>query len=521
MRIAILVLIVFGATSADAAKRITAAVFPLHSSEAAGVELGYGIADVAAAALYQSGAYQHLHLKQILSVARHRGWTSADLAGSRMTAAAAELLGAPVGSYGEIAKTDTGWRLTAKAFRGDRVAPVVVDLPADTARAVEIGGVALAKAIATLDKIGLAKGEVHPRSRSGAAMRAYLSCYATLVRQPMGLRESHVVEATTLAAARARCEDAVRLDPGFVDAWAALSLASSLSLQTERAAEALKRTRGLTAYVPFAILSEYWLATRFKSNDAGAAVLRDGVRTYPGAMIFLSYLGEHLNITRDFKEALAVWNRYLAATTRSPYALSQKGYSMARLGQLDEAIAVSREAVNQDPESLVVELELASRLVDAKRLDEAAALLEPMARKPGAFGELLSRLGYVYLLQKKHDPAEKALGRALELARSPSEWRTRGRTRYNLAILMARSGKLKEAEDHLLAAAKEGFVIGSALRADSDLEKLKGRTRVAHLFKDPELKLDPKLLQVSPFLTDSGGIPRPEAARPTAPGFSF
>lgn len=521
MRTVILVLTVFGATSAHAAKRITSAVFPPHSTEAAGVELGYGIADVAGAALYQSGAYQHLHLKQILSVARHRGWTSADLAEAKMRNAAAKLLGAPVGSYGRVSKTDTGWRLTANVFRSDRVVPVVVDLPADAARAVEVGGLAVAKAIAGLDKIKLRKGEVHPRSSSGPAMRAYLSCYATLVRQPMGLRESHVVEATTLAAARGRCEEAVRLDPSFVDAWAALSLASSLSLQTERAGEALKRTRGLAAYVPFAVLSEYWLATRFKSNEAGATVLRDGVRTYPGAMIFLSYLGEHLNITRDFKEALAVWNRYLAATTRSPYALSQKGYSMARLGRLDEAIAVSREAVVQDPESMVVELELASRLVDAKRLDEAAALLEPMAKEPEAFGELLSRLGYVYLLQRKHGPAEKTLDRALRLATGPSEWRTRGRTRYNLAIVMARLDKLREAEDHLLAAAKEGFVITSSLRADSDLEKLKSRTRVAHLFKDPELELDPKLLQVSPFLTDSGGIPRPEAARPTAPGFSF
>ncbi len=521
MRLAIILLTLLGAAPAQAVKRTTPAVFPPHANEPAGIELGYGIADVAGAALYQTGAYHHLHLKQVLSMARHRGWTSADLAEDEMRQAAATLLGAATGTYGTITRTQGGWRLTATAFRGDETVPVVVDLPSDPAAAVKSGGLALAKAVAAFDGISLPTGAVHPRSDSGAAMGAYLACYAPLVRQPMGLRKSHVVETTTLAAARTRCEEAVKLDPRFVDAWAALSLASSLSLQNARAAEALKKSRGASSYVPFAILSEYWLATRFKSNSAGAAVLRDAVRVQPGALIFLSYLGEHLNITREYKEALAVWNRYLSTVTRSPYALSQKGYSMARLGLLDDAVAVSRQAVAQDPESMMVELELASRLVDAGKLEEAATLLQAMAEKPRVFGEVLSRLGYVYLLQRKDRLAERALNRALGLATGVSEWRTRGRTRTNLAILLARQGKLEEAEDQLLAAAEEGFVISSTLRADVDLEKLERRRRVAHLFKDPNLKLDPRLLQLSPFPTDSAGAVRPDAARPTAPGFSF
>lgn len=522
MRTAILLLTLFGAVPAHAVKRITPAVFPPHSSAPAGVELGYGMADVAAAALYQSGAYHHLHLKQLLSMARHRGWTGADLAEPKMSQAAATLLGASVGAYGTVEKTGKGWRLSANVFRGEDTAPVVIELPADAARAVELGGLGLAKAIAARDGIALPKKiDVHPRSDSGAAMTAYLACYGTLVRQPMGLRKSHVVEADTLALARSRCEEAVRLDPGLVDAWAALSLASSLSLQNARAAEALKKTRGVRAYVPFAILSEYWLATRFKSNAAGATVLRDAVRAHPGSLIFASYLGEHLNITREYEEALTVWNRYLATVRRSPYALSQKGYSLARLGELEEAIAVSREAAAEDPESLVVELELASRLVDAERLDEAATRLEKMAKSPRVFGEVLSRLGYVYLLQRKHQLAEPVLQRALRLATGPSEWRTRGRTRYNLAVSKARAGELEAAENHLLAAAEEGFVFSSALREDPDLEKLASRPRVAQLFKNPDLKLDPKLLQLSPFPLDSGGDLRPDAARPTAPGFRF
>ncbi|MEM6733850.1 MAG: hypothetical protein AAF658_19975, partial [Myxococcota bacterium] len=321
----------FGTTSVEAAKRITPAIFPPHSDNAAGIELGYGIADVAGAALYQSGAYHHLHIKQILSVARQRAWTSADLATDEMKKAADALFGAPVGAYGTLARSSAGWRMTMTVFRGNRTAPVEVNLPSDAAQAVQLGGNAVAAAIASFDTTELADSKVHPRSRSGAAMSAYLSCYGVLVRQPMGLRESRVVEVAKLATARKDCEEAVKLDPGFVDAWAALSLASSLSLENERAAEALKQTRGSNAYIPLAILSEYWLTTRFESHTAGANVLRKGLATFPGALILRSYLGEHLNITREYQEALDVWNRYLGAVGRSPYALSQKAYSMARL----------------------------------------------------------------------------------------------------------------------------------------------------------------------------------------------
>ncbi|MEO1174482.1 MAG: tetratricopeptide repeat protein, partial [Myxococcota bacterium] len=214
----------------------------------------------------------------------------------------------------------------------------------------------------------------------------------------------------------------MKLDPGFVDAWAALSLASSLSLQNDRAVEALRKAQGAQAYVPMTVLAEYWLATRFKDHPAGAAVLRKGLDSYPGSLIFLSYLGEHLNITRQFQEALAVWNRYLAAVNQSPYALSQKGYSMARLGSEEDAISLSRLAVAEDPKNLFIELELASRLVDAGQLKEAEVLLEAMVKKPRVFGEVLSRLGYVYLLEGRNDAAEPMLNRALALATGPSEW---------------------------------------------------------------------------------------------------
>jgi len=519
----VLVLVLATALPAQAIKRITPAVFPAHCTDAAGVELGYGIADHAGAALYATGAYTNLHLKQLLSMARYRGLTGAKLADAEASGTAAAVLGAPVGAYGTLKKTKSGWLLEMTVFdtRAGKQDPLSVKLPADAALAVKNGGVALAGAVAALDSIELASETVHPNSVSGEAMAAYLSCYAMLVRQPMGLRKSHVVDAATIAAARGKCETAVKADPAFAAAWAALSLASSLSMENERAAEALGKLRGETGYLPFAVLAEYWLATRFNSNAAGAVVLRDAARLHRGALIFLTYLGEHLNITKKYSEALTVWNRYLTGVNQSPYALSQKGYSMARLGFLDDAIVVSRQAVEQDPESMAVQLELASRMVDAKKLDDAAKILEPLAKDKRAWGEVVLRLGYVYLLKNDNKTAEKHFARALKLATAPSDWRTRGRTRYDLAIVMARGGKLKKAEDQLLAAAKEGFVVNSLLQKNPDLKKLEKRKRVTHLFKNPDLKLDPKLLQVSPFPTDAGGTVRPEATRPAAPGFSF
>ncbi len=506
-------------------RRLSPAIFPFYSECQEGRNLAFGIAERAGAELFQTGSYNHFHLKQVLRASRQQRLSLEALSTQEAALNAATILGAQCGVFGTLKRGEKGgWvlRFTAFDLRSGENKDVRMDLPVDQAKTVRIAGTAVAAAIASLDGVRLTENlQVHPRTDSAVAMGAYLACFAVLVEQPMGLRKSHVLDSGRMAAARKACEKAVKVDPDFAAAWATLSLAYSLSFKNAEAARALKRARQAKGYLPFGRIAHYWLATRFRSSADGARVLNQAIRDFPGALIFLTYLGQHLNIVRKYDEALDVWNRYLEFVMKSPWAMAQKGYSLARLGRLDLSIEITGKASLMDPDSMELKLELASRLVDAKRLAEAEDILVPIAKATDTYGEVLLRLGYVYLLQKKDGQALQWLNRALAMAKGPNEWRTRGRIRYDLAIIMARKGRPAEAEQHLLAAADEGFMVRDLLQKNEDLRVLASRRRVAHLFKHPKLKVDKDLLYSTPFPVDPAGDVDPDAKRPAIPGFTF
>ncbi len=505
--------------------RITPAIMPLWSDGPVGKELGFGIVDRAGAILLSTGEYNHIHIKQILSAARRHGWTLKELSTNSVAKKMAAILGAGLVVVGRLSPGgDDGFKLSLmiEDLRTSKSKHTEILLPKDIAASVVEGSMAVASLVASIDSVSVPRSDnAHPDCDLSKAMSAYLACASVLIEQPMGLRKSHTVNPARLKGARKKCEMAVKFDPHFGAAWALLSLTHSMALDGEQAAKALVQANKTRGYLPFDTLASYWLATRFGSSAKGAEVLRDAVGKYPGALIFRTYLGEHLNITHKYSNALDVWESYLDIVPHSPYAIAQKAYSLARLGKLNEAISLTRKAVEMDKDSLELKLELASRLVDAGDLKEAERILLPLAGHARVYGELLLRLGYIYLLEKKDTKAEKWFNKALDLAKGPNEWRTRGRTHYDLAIVYVRKGKLTEAERHLLDAAKEGFLMRDILKTNPELQVLANRSKVRHLFHNPDLKLKSNIFSTSPFpLNDAGGV-EPDAKRTAITGFTF
>ncbi len=503
--------------------RWTPALFPPMAQGKAAEELAMGIVARANAELYATNRYNHLHTKQVLSMARHHGYDGEKLADLDVARKAAKVLNVKRAGSGKLtAKKGGGWTYDFVVFAtdGDRKAYKKVELPTGTAAAVKEGGHALAEAMAALDGVTLATGKtLHPETDSDKAMKAYLSCYATLIRQPMGIRNPAVIADKKLQKAVNDCEIATKADKYFYAAWAAQSLAYSLQGKDRKASVALVPARDARGYLPFYYLARYWLITRYRTGFQGAQVMRVAVQKHPGSLIYKTYLGEHLNVTRQYKEALSVWEDYLQQFPGNAFAMANKGYALARLGRMSESIEISEKAVEADPMSDNIKLELASRYVDAARLDDAQKLLEPLAKKKNARGELLLRLGYVYLLKKQNKKAEKLLKRALKVAKGPAEWRTRGRTKYDLAILAVRKKQLKRAEKYLLQADKEGFKMATSLKFDPDLLQLSQRKAVKHLFIEAGIgetsKNQPK--QATPFPVGPGGELRPNGLRPQEP----
>ena len=474
-----------------------------------------------------TGNFNCFHLKQIFSMARSHHLTSEDLASKDRAESAARVLGAECGAFGTIERGESGgWQLEFSVFdlHAKKSTHASLALPDDAAKAVRQGGRAIAGAIASLYEDTLAENvPLHPETVSAEAMDAYLECYRVIINQPLGLRKSHVISHGLLVQARRDCLMAVKADPDFGAAWAALSLVYSLSFNKDDAARALKHAEASKGYLAYEPIADYWWKTRFKGSPAGAAVLAKAVADFPGALLFLVYHGEHLNITRDYDKALASWDRYLKMVPTSSYAMAQKGYSLARLARMNESITLTTQACRLDPDDMELKLELASRLVDAGQLKGAESILQPLSRDKQVFGEVLLRLGYVYLLQGRNDEAERLLENALKISTGPNEWRTRGRTRYDLAIVMARKGRLDEAEKHLLDAEWEGFMFKEVLKNNVDLQALADRPKLSHLFTQ-EAPLHRKLrLSTTPFPVDYSGqiVPDKKRTPPSMTGVSF
>jgi tetratricopeptide (TPR) repeat protein len=488
------VMIALCAAPAWAAERVSVPILP-PVAEARLEPLALAIQERAAAALVEAGQ-DEIHIKQILRMTEIEGIAPATLADDAVALRVARSIGASEGKagprvvYSRLSSAPGGYLLEASVRDGVAARPKQqrVTLPAGAAAAVREGGRALA---------ALALGKEPPpvvESKSDDAVSRQAECYAILIRQPMGIENPSVIEDADLDRARAACKAAVSFDPGFARAWATLGLALAIRGDDKEAIDALGKVGDTKAYLPLAWIARFWIVTRYHSNAAGADALREAILRHPGFLLARGYLAELLNATQSHAEALAAWQDYLHVAPRSGFVKAKVAYTFAKLGKQADAIDRTREALRADPGSVALRMELGSRLLDAgkrdaAKLDEAIALLGVMARAPGARGEVVLRLAYAYLLKGELDYAEPLLHDALARAIKPSEWRTRGRAKFDLANLYLRKKQAGKADEVLEAAMKEGYVPHDLARGDLQLMAL-WKTVKARLDKKGKQPLD-------------------------------
>ena len=349
-----------------------------------------------------------------------------------------------------------------------------------------------------------------PQTSSDAAMADYAACADVLGLQPLGIENPTVLREAELAEAIRNCEAAVKADPGFGAGWAALALAAAIRGDDARAVEALGRAKGESGSLPNRALARFWLVSRYQSAEAAEQVLADAVRAEPGSMLMRAYLGELYNALGRHADAARVWRAYASDCPTSPFALSRLAYTLARLGQPDEAAAFAEKALAFDPGSPDLKLELASRWLDAGKPDQAVATLEPeLDKQPSA--ELLLRYGYAQLRRGELAKAEKALTAAFAAAQGGTDWRTRIRAKLNLAEIAFRQGKKDLAKQLLSESARDGL----ALRPTPETKDLFALLSPAEL-KALQAKGVGQKKESSPFAVDGGEV-APAAARPQAP----
>src|SRR5262249_15117512 len=139
------------------------------------------------------------------------------------------------------------------------------------------------------------EGETQPASAKDVAMRHYAACDARLIEQPVGIDNPFVLNDVELKKAIASCETAVKADPAFSAAWAALAFASALAGDDRRAVEALSNVKPDAGHVPNAAVARFWLVSRYQSAEAGVAVLKEAIAKEPGFLLARAYLAELYN----------------------------------------------------------------------------------------------------------------------------------------------------------------------------------------------------------------------------------
>jgi tetratricopeptide (TPR) repeat protein len=405
--------------------------------------------------LVEAGAPAVINLRHVVAVAELLGAPPASWWDGPGTERIARLLGARRFVAARLhARGAAGFTLETRIVEAGRLGPpVTTPLPFGLAAAWSAGARALAmQATGAIEP----PTDAHASAVPDRAVGRLAACYGALLAQPIVLESPPLLRGESLDAAAADCREALALAPGLDEARGALALALAIADHGREAAEVLAKAQA-TGYVPSLWLAHYWLATRYRSPDAGLGVLREVVRRWPGSLLARSLLAEHLYVTHDDAAALRAWNEAAALTPGSALARARASAVLARLGRHVEAIAAAKEAaalLAGEPSGAIL---LASRDLDAGRFDDALGALAPFAGDD-ARPEVAERLGRAWLGKGQPARAKRAFERALDgSGRTVAFWRTRGRAWAGLVRVAAARGDRAATEAVVRRAVDEGF----------------------------------------------------------------
>jgi tetratricopeptide (TPR) repeat protein len=515
MRTALLTL--FASSVALAAPR--APVVALLPPDAADADLaGFGLMLEARASelIEHTGRFSELHLKQVLSMADAEGLDVKTLSQEAQAKKARIFLGADLVVTTTLASDAKGMTLTGAVIDETKTTPFSAKLPITWPEALRAGSEALAAAVLKTEKLTLPnKPQAQPESSSPEAVRLLSQCYATVIRQPLGVDNPALIDGPMLEAAAAQCEQALANDKSLRFAHAVLAFARAIIGDNTRAAAALAALGSGDDVIEPYTLARFWMVTRFQSNGAGLASLRDVLKKHPGELIALNYLADTQSVLNDHSASGISWTEYLSLVPNSPYALGRLSKELARQNRHDEAITAAKRALELAPDSRAARLELGSRFVDANKPDDAITTLAAVAT-PSAEGVL--RLGWAYWLKGDIGPAEGHFQKALELAQGPGGWRTRGRAHYNLALVAAKRGKNDAAKAALKASMQTGFkvrTVDAALTKVAQEVEREGFGAAPKPDAGTRLVMGPRESSLFPF--DASGEPLPTAKKDPPP----
>jgi Flp pilus assembly protein TadD len=408
---------------------------------------GFAFAELVTDLFAQANVGSFLSSKQLDAVLRRRDLQLYDATDLEVALPMARALGATDLVAGEI-KRDSG-KLVVAAQR------VVVGLKAQSRAVTLVGGDLASLAEQAAEQLLDQKVKQGAMTHDPKAIEQASLCWLELVRYPLQPRIGTGPQLGRADSVEATCKAAVDADPKL--GWARAGLAVVHALRG-KAAEGRAEAKASQAgrFNAAGYVAESFCARRTDDLPAAKAALEWGIKERPGFLLAISYLAEDRMDAEDYKGAVSAWDRMLKRAPHHPYAMGQKGKALGYLGKYRDALSLSRQALDFDPDDPELQIELASRLIDAKQDQEAESILRHAmeARPPRPLAWL--RLGYLYMRQNRAQDAHDVLVEAVTYAYREDEGRARGIAFADLAVVAAMQNKYPQAIEYLASAKAEG-----------------------------------------------------------------
>ena len=425
----------------------TVLALPFTPAGKAGEWVGIAGAEAVLDALAQQNQASFLTLKQLDAVLRRRGLRLTEPSLQQQAQSLARALGADELYTGTVTVDGDHALVEGKRSRVQAGGFATLKTTSESGPLTSLPALLTQVAVALIGS----SARLAPITASVRALEQASRCAELLDRQSIAPRAIPALSAAQLDTVESYCASAISLDPAFGLAHAYQSIIHSLRGQ---AAEA-KREADLSQagrWVPMGTLAA-WFAARRAGDLAGArSALALSVMDHPGFLHAIGYLAEECQELANDSCTLGWWTTYLARSPGHPFATARAARTLAKLGRKEEALALTQRALDRDPGDAELQIELASRHLDAGNAPEAETLLlQALAQRPPRPLAHL-RLGWLYLGQNKLGPAREHLKSCVALAVGQDEARTRALAWADLAQLAGREDDREGAVEALSAA---------------------------------------------------------------------
>jgi len=300
---------------------------------------------------------------------------------------------------------------------------------------------------------------------------------------------------TSIAQAIALLEEAIRIDPTFADAWAALAAAHAergiwgsveSRVTSVRAHEAVARALALDGSNAYAYATLADISTVYDWDwTAAESAVKRAIALAPGDARAHQYYAAMLQSVRRFPEAVAealVQQRLDPASTQ---AWSTIGRSQYRARQFDASIQSFRQAMALDPAYGPNYARLADVYIALGRYDDALHWLDEGQKVGGLARRQADGYGVAYALAGRRREAEAVRDDLVERAKTSDQMH------YSIAMVETALGNHDAAIEHLNSA----FTARSAnlflVNAEMKLEPLRADPRFQDLLRRMHFPPDP------------------------------